>query len=117
MELSNAQYEVILHCFRDPDVVSKYPGWHNIAKKLIETGKCITPGDKCIWSSGIGNFIETVEAKDAVDCIQYKFDLHEFMTTEFFKNKYFSMLYKQEEVYLEEKKKYEELEQLKKYLS
>jgi len=52
----------------------EYPGWLNIATKLIESGRCIVAGHGCIWKGGIGNFIKTEPAEDAIDCTLYTFD-------------------------------------------
>lgn len=54
-----------------------YPGWRNIATKLIQDGSCIVAGNECIWRGGVGNFIQTEPAKNAVDCLLYEFDLAE----------------------------------------
>lgn len=63
----------------------KYAGWKNIATKLLETGQCIVAGKDCIWIGGIGNFIKTEDAKDAIDCTLYKFDLECFFTSKWYK--------------------------------
>ena len=73
----------------------KYAGWKSIATKLLETGQCIVAGKECIWIGGIGNFIKTEEAKDAIDCTLYKFDLEYFFTSEWYReirNSYASIL-------------------------
>jgi len=73
----------------------KYVGWKSIATKLLETGQCIVAGKECIWIGGIGNFIKTEEAKDAIDCTLYKFDLEYFFTSEWYReirNSYASIL-------------------------
>lgn len=62
-----------------------YAGWRNIATKLVENGRCLVAGTECIWKGGIGNFIKTEEAKNAVDCTEYYFDLEYFLTSSFFK--------------------------------
>ena len=63
----------------------KFTGWKSIATKLLEKGHCIVPANECIWVGGIGNFIKTEVAKDAVDCTLYKFDLEYFLTSEWYK--------------------------------
>ncbi len=63
----------------------KYPGWKNIAEKLIETGKCIVAGDECIWKGAIGHFIHTTKAEGAIGCSLYTFDLEYFKTSEWYK--------------------------------
>ena len=72
---------LLLSFFRDEE----YAGWESIATMLLDTGKCIVAGKGCIWVGDIGNFIETEEAKDAVDCTLYKFDLELFLKSDFFK--------------------------------
>ena len=62
----------------------KYPGWRNIGVKLLETGECIVPGDKCIWQGGIGNFIGTEPAEGTVGCLLYDFDLEFFLTSKWY---------------------------------
>lgn len=73
--------ELLLSFFYHKD----YPGWKNIAEKLINNGECIMAGIGCIWIGGIGNFIQTEPAKDAIGCTLYKFDLNNFKTSEWFK--------------------------------
>lgn len=63
----------------------KYPGWKNIAEKLIDTGECIVSGNECIWKGGIGNFISTKPAENAIDCSLYTFNLNSFKTSEYYK--------------------------------
>lgn len=65
----------------------RYAGWKNIASKLLENGSCIVAGDKCIWMGGVGNFIKTENAENAIDCLLYKFDLENFVTSEFYKER------------------------------
>jgi hypothetical protein len=80
--LSQEQKDFILeHFFKNED----YAGWKNIANKLLDTGKCIVAGDSCIWKGGIGNFIKVDTAKDGVDCLEYKFNVSSFLTSEWFK--------------------------------
>jgi len=63
----------------------KYAGWESIATQLLETGECIVAGKQSIWIGGIGNFIKTEDAKGAIDCTLYKFDLDYFFTSAWFK--------------------------------
>ena len=63
----------------------EYTGWKNIALKLITNGKCIVAGEKCIWNGGIGNFIETKNMEDAIGCLQYEFNVDNFMNSNYFK--------------------------------
>lgn len=76
--LSKYQTEFLLqHFFKD----EKFAGWREIANKLLETGECIVAGSACIWYGGIGNFIETKPAEGAINCLLYKFDLDNFLTS------------------------------------
>jgi hypothetical protein len=63
----------------------KYAGWRHIAEKLLDTGKCIVAGRDCIWHGGIGNFIHTEPAKNAIDCLEYTFNLEYFLDSEWYK--------------------------------
>ena len=90
--LSDYQKKFFLNYFFKNE---KYAGWKNIATKLLETGQCIVAGKECIWLGGIGNFIKTEDAKDAVDCLLYTVDLKYFLTSELYKeisNGYISIL-------------------------
>lgn len=58
---------------------NKYAGWRGIACKLLEKGKCVVAGTDCIWSGGVGNFIKTSNAEDAIGCTLYEFNLTEFL--------------------------------------
>ena len=104
--LTNYQKEFFLECFFKNE---KYSGWKEIATKLLETGQCIVAGDKCIWYGGIGNFIKTETAKDAFDCLLYKFDFDYFLTSEWYKQiakEYLNILYEKK---IEAEKKYQEI--------
>lgn len=73
----------------------EFPGWKNIATKLLNTGSCIVAGKNCIWRGGIGNFIKTKNAENAIDCLLYEFDLDYFLTSKWYlevKNEYVSTL-------------------------
>jgi len=81
-ELTEYQKEFLLNTFFKNDY---YPGWKNIATKLLDNGSCVVAGDGCIWKGGIGNFIKTEVANDFVDCTLYKFDFDYFATSYMFK--------------------------------
>lgn len=81
-KLTEYQKEFILNKFFKSLPV---PGWINIARKLLDTGKCIVPGDRCIWIGGIGNYISTKEAENAIDCLLYELDLDLFLSSDWFK--------------------------------
>lgn len=56
-----------------------------IAYKLLEQGSCYVGGYNPIWRGGIGNFIETERVDNAVDCLLYKFDIDNFLSSLFYK--------------------------------
>ena len=60
-------------------------GWENIATKLLDNGKCIVAGSKCIWTGGIGNFIKAEVDEDSIGCLLYTFDLDNFIHSEWYK--------------------------------
>lgn len=109
MQLTDNQRWFIMENFFKNE---EYVGWRNIATKLLSNGKCIVAGNKCIWVGGIGNFIATQPAKDAVDCLEYTFDLKSFIKTNWFKDiyaQYFEQITKELE---QKKQKVFEIEQL-----
>lgn len=73
--------KLLLTFFRN----ERFPGWKNIAEKLIESGECIVAGQHCIWQGGIGNFITTKNAEEAINCLKYTFDSEEFKKSAWFK--------------------------------
>lgn len=81
-KLTHHQKEFLLEYFFKNE---KYTGWKNIANKLLDNGKCILPKYDCIWVGGIGNFINAEPAKDAVNCLEYSFDLEYFLSSEWYK--------------------------------
>jgi hypothetical protein len=83
--LRQQQKDFLLNHFFKND---SYPGWKNIATCLLEEGKCIVPGENCIWNGGIGNFITISPTKLAVGCVLYTFDLKTLLTTDWFKDIY-----------------------------
>ena len=92
MTLTKYQEDFLLEYFFKSE---KYAGWKNIATKLLHNGVCIVAGDTCIWRGGIGNFIKTKNAENAVDCLLYEFDLVYFLSSEYYKevsNNYISDL-------------------------
>lgn len=80
-KLSENQKEFLLNNFFKNDITN----WRNIAIKLLENGFCIVAGNRNIWIGGIGNFIKTVPAENAVDCLMYVFDLDYFLSSEWYK--------------------------------
>lgn len=81
-ELTENQKTFLLNNFFKNE---QYAGWKNIATTLIEKGKCVVAGDRCIWLGGIGNFINTSNADGYFDCLLYEFNLDYFMTSEYYK--------------------------------
>lgn len=63
----------------------EFAGWKNIATLLLDKGSCIVAGKRCIWCGGIGNFIKTKNAENAIDCLLYEFDLEYFLSSEWYK--------------------------------
>jgi hypothetical protein len=62
----------------------QHAGSREIAIRLIDQGKCIVAGDKCIWQGGVGNFIKTNPEPRAFGCCEYSFDLEKFLESAFF---------------------------------
>jgi len=63
----------------------KYPGRKAIAFSLLQTGQCTVAGTDCIWKGGIGNFISTKPAENAVECSLYTFHMDEFLGSSWFR--------------------------------
>lgn len=81
-KLTENQKEFLLKNFFQNE---KYAGWKGIATTLLEEGSCIVAGKNCIWVGGIGNFIKTREAENAIDCTLYEFNLKEFLSSAWYK--------------------------------
>lgn len=81
-QLTENQKEFILKRFFENEI---FAGWKNVATKLLENGFCIVAGNECIWRGNIGNFIDTEPSQLAVDCLEYRFDLDEFLKSKWFK--------------------------------
>ncbi len=78
VKLTEFQKNFILdYFFATTDAV----GWRNIGEKLLETGKCIVAGENRLYCGGIGNFIKTSPAEDAVGCTLYEFNREEFLNS------------------------------------
>ena len=82
-KLTFYQKEFLLTFFQN----SNYHGWRNIAVNLLDKGECIVAGTNCIWHGGIGNFIKTEIAENAYECLVYKFDLENFLNSEWYKER------------------------------
>ena len=108
--LKKAQKDLCLEIFKSFTNEDKFPGWGNIAEKLINTGKCIVAGDECIWKIGVGNFIKTSHAKGTVGCLLYKFDADDFIKSELYKEIRNNKIIELKKEINEQKVKLEELE-------
>ena len=75
--LDNAQKEFLLKFFELPHL----SGWKNIATKLLENESCIVAGTDKIWIGGIGNFIKTKSGDILIDCLEYTFELEQFLSS------------------------------------
>lgn len=89
-----------------------YAGWKNIATKLLINGSCIVAGTDCIWKGGIGNFIQVNNTEEFVDCVKYKFDLEDFLSSEWFKEIHNSYITELAQHKREMEEKYNEITQL-----
>ena len=85
MDLTYKQREFLLHNFFKNE---SYPGWRDIATKLLDNGYCVVAGDSCIWQGEIGNFITTKESDLFIKCLEYFFDLNKFLSSKWFKSFY-----------------------------
>lgn len=92
-KLNETQLNFLLKSFfRNAEVNDIYPGWKNIATKLITNGRCVVAGDTCIWRGGIGNFIEIVDSEEFEGCVEYRFDLQSFTKSEYYKDMHRNMV-------------------------
>lgn len=77
LNLTEIQKDLVVGLFYTPQIERQYPGWKNIAKKLVEDGECVVPGkDKMIWTDGVSEFITIEPAKDLIDCTLMKLNLN-----------------------------------------
>lgn len=86
--MDKIQKEWVLETFFKKE---QFPGWRNIAEKLLDTGKCITTSK--IWIGGIGNFIDSKDYEGEVGLVELTFDKDSFLSV---KNKYFIEYYRAE---------------------
>lgn len=77
MKLTLNQINTLLPLFQN----EKYAGWKGIANNLLINGKCIVAGTDCIWKGGVGNFIKTSPAINAVNCTEYVLDVENFVNS------------------------------------
>jgi hypothetical protein len=90
MKLNKIQKDWILEAFFEN---YGYPGWKNIANKLIESGSCITTSQATnIWHGGIGNFINTKDFEEGEGVVEMTFDLDTFLNSKYFLECYNSKL-------------------------
>lgn len=64
---------------------NEYAGWKSLATRLIKNGSCIVAGNHNIWVGGIGNFIKTYKNDNFIDCLEYTFNLEEFLNSAWYK--------------------------------
>lgn len=102
--MNEIQSNWIIDEFFKPDAQTarNFAGWRNIAKKLVEEGKCITTTGK-IWIGGIGNFIKERPYEAGVDLVELSFDVESFTSSS---NLYFKEIWFQrmKEIQTEEEK-------------
>jgi len=80
--LTTIQKEFILEYFFKKDDCA---GWKEIATELLANGRCIVAGNDKMWMGGIGNFIRTEKTKNAFGCLEYYFNLDEFVQSDWFR--------------------------------
>ena len=83
--------------------------WKTIAEKLIDGKEPIVAGEECIWSGGIGNFIDTEKIDEAYGCLKYKFNAGKFLDSPFFRDELKNEYIKKKEEYLNAKEVFEDL--------
>ena len=80
--LTDNQFTFLLDTFF---VTHEFAGCRNIGEKLLKNGRCIVAGDGTnLWCGGIGNYIETGETDEAVDCVLLTFDLDVFLKSQLY---------------------------------
>ena len=88
-ELKKYQKEFLLNTFfKNED----FPGWKNIATKLLENGSCIVAGNDCIWKGGISYYIKTNQTDNFIDCLEYVFDFETFKQSDLYKEQVYMKL-------------------------
>lgn len=60
------------------------PNWRTIATELIEQGSCVVGGEELFWFGGIGNHIEHSSNPKYIGCLEYKFNIDNFLSSEYF---------------------------------
>lgn len=84
-KLNENQIIFILKNFFNIDDISGDSRHTQVARRLLEKGSCIVPGENQLWRGGIGNFIQTKPAVDSVDCTLYIFDIDAFLNSKWYK--------------------------------
>jgi len=85
MKITKSQKEFILENFFNNFINEQPAGWREIASVLIDNKKCIVAGEDKIWIGGVGNFIHTKKAAGTFGCLEYSFDIDEFIKSEWAK--------------------------------
>lgn len=80
--MNEYQLEFLLTLFKN----EKYPGWKSVATNLITKGNSLTT--EKLWIGGIGNFIKEFDHPNCVGCVELKFNLEYFLSSEYFKERY-----------------------------
>jgi hypothetical protein len=103
VKLTPFQREIIIEYFFKNNLFSENIHYRGIAEQLIDKGNVIVAAvDKTIWVGGIGNFIKTSKAENAVGCTLYEFDLASFLSSAWLKETCKEYLIPKHEGYVEE---------------
>ena len=96
----------ILEEFFKPHDVEKFPGWENIASKLIVNGSCLVPDrGEPLWRGGVGNFMCYSDHADGVGIRRVTLELEDFMSGNWYEQRKKIFIDKK----LTEKKKIEDI--------
>lgn len=89
MKLTENQKQFLIERFFKHNVTTKdyrISFLEDVTKSLLEQGVCIVSGStyEPIWRGGIGNFIKVRNAENAIGCVQYTFNLEEFISSPYY---------------------------------
>lgn len=113
MKLTKNQKDFVLEFFKN----EAFPGWRNIAEKLIEIGTVLTTCEHTdIWRGGIGNFITSEKSNEGIGVWMYTFNLNVFMYSDMFIEHHQKRLNELEKEYKRIKEEFEELKFIRKSL-
>lgn len=88
-ELTEHQLDFLVKFFSSDahgPMSSRHSNWKEVAITLINKGKCVVAGKECIWVGYMGNHIKTTKNENFVGCLEYSFNLDEFLGGEFFRS-------------------------------